>query len=97
MNVNVWAPPRDEWRLTTENGTLTLALKSKEGDPEPRWQALGKMNLTEGTAAQGRRDQGCPEERGLAPPKKSPSPKTEERRANRPRAGAGTAVAFVAR
>ena len=40
--------PRDEWRLKTENGTLTLDLQNQAGDPEPRWQALGKMNLTKG-------------------------------------------------
>jgi hypothetical protein len=48
VNVDVWAPPRNEWRLTSENGTLTLSLKTKSGDPEPHWQALGKMNLTKG-------------------------------------------------
>ena len=35
VNVDVWAPPRNEWRLTSENGTLTLSLKTKSGDPEP--------------------------------------------------------------
>ena len=48
VNVDVWAPPRDEWRLSTANGTLTLSVKTRSGDPEPHWQALGTMNLTKG-------------------------------------------------
>ena len=48
VTIKVWAPPRDEWRFATENGTVTLAFKPKSGDPEPHWQALGKINLTKG-------------------------------------------------
>ena len=50
VHVKVWAPSRDEWRLIADNGTLTLASKTKSGDPEPHWQTLGKINLTKGIA-----------------------------------------------
>ncbi len=49
VRVHVWAPPGDEWHLTTDNGILSLILKTKPGDPEPRWQALGETNLRKGS------------------------------------------------
>ena len=48
VHVHVWAPPGDQWRLTTENGRITLALTASKRDPEPRWQALGKLKLVKG-------------------------------------------------
>ncbi len=46
--IQVWAPPRDDWRVTTANGTITLTCTHKDGDPEPRWQPLGPIELTRG-------------------------------------------------
>ena len=45
VNVSVWAPPGDSWRLENANGTPALACTHKGGDPEPRWQSLGKLTL----------------------------------------------------
>ena len=46
--VQVWAPSQDEWRLTVADGTLTLFRQGKSGDPQPRWQTLGTVNLAKG-------------------------------------------------
>jgi len=46
--VQVWAPSQDEWRLTVADGTITLRHEGKSGDQEPRWQALGTVNLAKG-------------------------------------------------
>ena len=48
VHVYVWAPPGDEWRLSNEKGTFTLTLSVTQRDPEPRWQALGKISLVKG-------------------------------------------------
>ncbi|HEX3451024.1 MAG TPA: hypothetical protein VHS97_22410, partial [Isosphaeraceae bacterium] len=45
--LRVWAPPRDNWRLTEADGVLTLILASKEGDPEPQWRTLGNVTLSQ--------------------------------------------------
>ncbi len=75
VTINVWAPPRDEWRLKTENGSLTLALRTKSGDPEPRWQSLGKMNLTKGESLKVVVTKDVPNETNSAP--KNSESKTE--------------------
>jgi len=46
--VQVWAPSQDEWRLTVADGTITLLQRGKSGDPQPRWQTLGTVNLAKG-------------------------------------------------
>ncbi|MFI5460979.1 MAG: alpha/beta hydrolase family protein, partial [Isosphaerales bacterium] len=46
--VQVWAPSQDEWRLTAADGTLTLVHQVCSGDPHPRWQTLGTVNLPKG-------------------------------------------------
>jgi hypothetical protein len=48
VDVYVWAPPGDEWRLSNEQGAFTLTLSETQRDPEPRWQALGKISLVKG-------------------------------------------------
>ncbi len=45
VNVWVWAPPGDAWRLENASGTPALACTHKGADPEPRWQSLGKLTL----------------------------------------------------
>ncbi len=46
--VQVWAPSQDDWRLTVAAGTLTLHHAGRTGDPEPRWQTVGKVTLAKG-------------------------------------------------
>ncbi len=44
--VAVWAPSKDEWSLTAgDDGSITLKVRSKPGDPSPRWQSLGTIKL----------------------------------------------------
>jgi hypothetical protein len=43
--VSVWAPSEEDWRVEASDGTLTLRLRTRPGDPTPRWQALGKVKL----------------------------------------------------
>jgi dienelactone hydrolase len=50
VHVAVWAPPRDRWQMSADNGTLSLKLKREPGDPEPQWQSLGTMNLVSGNS-----------------------------------------------
>ena len=95
VSVNVWAPPGDEWRLTTENGTLTLTLKSKAGDPEPRWQTLGKMNLAKGAALKVVVTKDVPKDDG--PSAQELQVQDGAGQAKTSRAGAGPLVAFLTR
>jgi hypothetical protein len=46
--VHIWAPSGDAWRVSSDNGTLTLQFQSDGGDPLPRWQTLGKVSLVKG-------------------------------------------------
>ena len=68
-----------------------LTLKTKPGDPEPRWQALGKMNLTKGALLKVVVTKDVPKEEGPAP--KNAKSKTEKR-AKPPVAGTGALVAL---
>jgi dienelactone hydrolase len=74
VTLSVWAPPRDRWRLADQNGTLRLTLESSAGDPEARWQVLGKTKLAKGewvrvvVAGPGSKDQGSASSTGPAAP-----------------------------
>jgi hypothetical protein len=44
--VSVWAPSQDDWSLKAgDDGTIALSLRSKPGDPSPRWQSLGTIKV----------------------------------------------------
>jgi hypothetical protein len=43
--VSVWAPAGENWRFSSKDGTITLAVEARATDPAPRWQALGKLEL----------------------------------------------------
>ena len=43
--VSVWAPGDENWQMTSEGGTITLKKDAKPGDPAPRWQRLGQVDL----------------------------------------------------
>jgi hypothetical protein len=47
--LQVWAPSRDNWSLTTTaDGTVTLVHEARPGDSHPRWHALGTVKLAKG-------------------------------------------------
>jgi hypothetical protein len=44
--VSVWATSQDDWsQAAGDDGTITLTLRTKPGDPAPRWQSLGVVKL----------------------------------------------------
>jgi Acetyl xylan esterase (AXE1) len=44
----VWASTTEHWQFTNNDGVLALRFEKKPGDPLPRWQSLGKINVTKG-------------------------------------------------
>ncbi len=76
---------RSRWHLT-----------ARKGDPEPRWQTLGKMNLAKGTIAQGRGGSRMSRSTRAHRPDDRQSPRRRQR-ATLAGARAGAALAFVAR
>ena len=77
VHVHVWAPPGDQWRLTAENGRVTLALSASKRDPEPRWQALGKLKLAKGASLKVVVTKDAPNDQGSKP--KTGKPAAEKR------------------
>jgi hypothetical protein len=49
VSVSVWAPSQDDWAFTAgDDGAITLKLRSRPGEPTPRWQPLGSIRLPKG-------------------------------------------------
>jgi hypothetical protein len=82
--VFVWAPSQDDWSQTAgDDGTITLKLRSKPGDPNPRWQPLGPIRLVKGRPF--KVIVAGPEERKeAAKAEKKKSAKSEKKRTPRP-------------
>lgn len=50
VQVQVWAPPGDQWAAAFEGDTLTLTLDRKEGTGAPAWRSLGSVTLPKNQA-----------------------------------------------
>ena len=46
--LRVWSPARQEWKLAQDGDTATLSSTETGGDPQPRWQKLGKLTFRTG-------------------------------------------------
>ncbi len=47
-SVYVWSSSQDEWSVKPVSESLALTHHNRAGDPAPRWQQLGKVQLTKG-------------------------------------------------
>jgi hypothetical protein len=82
--VSVWAPSQDDWSLTAgDDGAITLKLRSGPGDPTPRWEPLGTIQIAKGKPFKvivG----GSDEQKGSTKPEAKKSPSSEKKRVPRP-------------
>lgn len=92
--VSVWAPAGDQWHLTSAQGTITLQIEARPGDPTPRWQSLGKINLAKDRPLKIVVSNASPKSGGIAAPSGSDTAQTSpnDRPGNRAAEKAGGPV-----